>query len=428
MARRRTRRGFLKASAVVTTGFWVGGSAPARSDSPNEKLNIGIVGVANRGADNLAGVAGQNIVALCDIDDNYLNAASEKYPKATRYDDFRALLDLPFMDAVVISTPDHVHAPASVMAMASGKHVYCEKPLAHSVFEARAVARAADRYKRVTQMGTQIHAGDNYRRVVELVQGGAIGEVRECHVWCGKTWSGGERPTETPEVPASLHWDLWLGPAPQRPYHPTYLPANWRRWWDFGGGTIGDMGCHYMDLPFWALNLRSPEIVEANGPPPHPETTPEWLIVKYVFPPRGDLPPLHLTWYDGGKRPELFAQGKLPDWGDGVLFVGKKGMLIADYTRYKLLPEEDFADFKPPEPTIPKSVGHYQEWIDACRSGGKTTCNFDYSGRLTEAALLGNVAFRTGRKLLWDPINLRSPNCPEASQYIQREYRKGWRL
>ena len=213
------------------------------------------------------------------------------------------------------------------------------------------------------------------------------------HVWVGKTWSGGDRPKETPPVPGRLHWDLWLGPAPERPYHPTYLPANWRRWWDFGSGTLGDMACHYMDLPFWALDLKHPLSAEAEGPPVHPETTPSWMIVRYEFPSRGDMPPVNLTWYDGGKRPELFSQGKLPRWGDGVLFVGDKGMLLADYDRYVLLPEADFKDFRPPAPSIAKSIGHHNEWIDACKTGRPTTCNFGYSGALTEAVLLGAVAY-----------------------------------
>jgi predicted dehydrogenase len=253
--------------------------------------------------------------------------------------------------------------------------------------------------------------------------------VRECHVWVGKGWGGGERPTETPEVPRHLHWDLWLGPAPERPYHPTYLPANWRRWWDFGGGTIADMGCHFMDVAFWALELRHPITIEAEGPPVHPETCPLNLIVRYEFPARQAQPPVRLTWYDGDQRPEsLLAEAKLMEKKNGVLFVGDKGMLFADYDHRKLLPEEKFTGFEPPAPTIPDSIGHYAEWITACKTGSATTCNFDYSGALTETVHLGNVAFRTGKKITWDAANLRVTNAPEAMQFVRREYRKGWTL
>ena len=277
-------------------------------------------------------------------------------------------------------------------------------------------------------MGTQIHATKNYRRVVELVRSGAIGPISECHVWCGKTWSGGERPKETPPVPSTLHWDLWLGAAPERPYHPTYQPKNWRRWWDFGSGTLGDMACHLMDLPFWALELRHPTSVESEGPPVHPETTPHWMVVKYEFPSRGEAPPTKVTWYDGEKRPPQLAESKLPSWDTGVLFVGKKGMLMADYSRRLLFPKDDFRDYKPPEPSIPDSIGHHAEWIAACKTGSPTTCNFDYSGALTESVLLGNVAYRLGQKIEWDAVNLKATNSSNADAYIQREYRKGWAI
>ena len=418
----------MRQAAAAGALFGGVGRSWAGQGSPNEKLNIGIIGTAGRAEANIGGVSHQNIVAVCDIDDLLLGKMSDRFPAAKTYNDFRKLLDQEGIDAVVVSTADHVHAVASVMAMKRGKHVYCEKPLSHSVYEARVVAETAAKAKVATQMGTQIHATDNYRRVVELVRSGAIGPVGECHVWCGKTWSGGERPKDTPPVPKSLHWDLWIGPAPERPYSPIYQPANWRRWWDFGSGTLGDMACHYMDLPFWALALKHPTAVAAEGPPVHPETTPEWMIVRYEFPARGDQPPVKLSWYDGGKRPALFAEGKLPRWGDGVLFIGDKGMLIADYSNHRLLPEADFKDFKPPEPTIPNSTGHYHEWITACKTGSPTTCNFAYSGALTETVLLGNVAYRTGKKLAWDAAGLHASNCPDADPYLRREYRKGWSL
>ncbi len=431
MSDRIRRREFLRrvglAGAATTVGLR-GGWAGAATRSPNERLNIGVIGTANRAEANIDGVQGENIVAICDIDDLLLGRAGERFPKAKTYHDFRKFLDHPGIDAVVVSTPDHIHIPATLGAIRRGKHVYCEKPLSHTVHEARLAAEAAKEAKVATQVGTQIHAGDNYRRVVELVQAGAIGTVREAHCWVEKSWGGGDRPTETPPVPANLHWELWLGPAPERPYNPAYQPFNWRGWWDFGGGTLADMGCHHIDLPFWALGLRAPTRVEAEGPPVHPESTPAWLIVRYDFPARGDRPPIKLTWYDGGKRPPQFAEGKLPRWGDGTLFVGDKGMLLAGYDRHVLLPEEEYKDYQRPEPSIPSSIGHHAEWIEACKTGRPTTCNFDYSGALTEAVLLGNVSYRVGQPLEWDAAGLRATNCPEADRFLRKEYREGWSL
>ncbi|MCA9267518.1 MAG: Gfo/Idh/MocA family oxidoreductase, partial [Planctomycetales bacterium] len=252
MQHRQSRRQFLTITAAAAAASCVHSELPAApSKSANEKLNIACVGVNRRAAADIAACASQNIAGICDIDDNYLAAAAQRYPTAEKFNDFRKMLDKleQQIDAVVVGTPDHIHAPASAMAMRMGKHCYCEKPLTHTVHEARVLAQIAAENKLVTQMGTQIHAGENYRRVVEIIQAGVIGDVREVHVWVGKGWGGGDRPKETPPVPANIHWDLWLGPAPERPYHPTYLPAAWRRWWDFGGGTLGDMGCHYIDLP-----------------------------------------------------------------------------------------------------------------------------------------------------------------------------------
>jgi predicted dehydrogenase len=323
-------------------------------------------------------------------------------------------------------------------ALKSDRDVYCEKPLTHDVYEARVVARTTKKLNRITQMGTQIHAGDNYRRVVELIQSGAIGTVEEVHTWCGRSYGGAKRPKDSEPVPQGLHWDLWLGTAPERPYfhgpadnfgRGIYEPFNWRMWWDFGGGTMSDMACHHMDLPFWALGLRYPTMVSSNGSPaPDPEAVADWQIVTYEFPARGKQPPVKLTWYDGGKRPELIAQGKLPKWGDGNLFVGSKGMLIAGYNEYKLLPEADFKDFKRPDPFIAKSPGHHAEWIAAIKSRKPALCDFDYSGALTEAVLLGNVSYRHGGPIEWDVENLKIKNAPEAEKYLRRDYRKGWSL
>ena len=422
------RRRLLETSALAGVGALLTrtGRAATPPRSPNEKLNIGVIGIANQGEYDLSNVAGENIVALCDIDDNYLAAAAPKFPKAVTYNDYRKLLERKDIDAVVIATPDHTHAPATLAALESGRHVYCEKPLTHTIAEARRVTETARKHKRVTQMGTQIHASGNYRRVVELIQSGAIGDIREAHCWVGRVWSGSPVTAAPPPVPPNIHWDLWLGSAPQRPYHPEYLPANWRGYWAFGGGTLSDMGCHHIDLPYWALDLKYPLTIEAEGPPVHREITPPWLIVRYAYPARGKKPPVALTWYHGNKRPPQFAQYKLPQWGDGTLFVGDKGMLLCDYDRRVLLPEKDFAGFVPPTHTIPNSIGHHAEWIQACKTGGATTCRFDYSGPLTEAVLLGNVAYRAGKKLEWDAARLKAKNSPETTQWVESVYRSKW--
>lgn len=441
MSQRRSRREFLRASALAGAGLWLGPRLVARGESPNEQLNVAVVGVEGQGRWNVGqlAAAGANIIALCDVDEPRTAEVRKAFPKADFVVDYRRLLDRKDIDAVLVATPDHHHAPATMLALKAGKHVYCEKPLTHTVDEARAVAQMAKKNKLATQMGTQIHAGSNYRRVVEVIRSGAIGPVTEVHVWVERQWGGLTRSPDAP-VPEGLHWDLWLGPAPVRPYaRGVYCPANWRAWWDFGGGTLGDMGCHHMDLSFWALELRHPTTVEAEGPPVDRESCPPSLIVRYEFPARKDQPPVKLTWYHGDKRPPQIAgpEGssetkpagvKQYKWGDGTLFVGRKGMLLADYDHYRLLPHADFRDFKPPEPTIPDSIGHHKEWIEACKTGKPTTCNFDYSGALTESVLLGNVAYRTGKRLEWDAAALKATNAPEADQYIRHKYREGWTL
>ena len=434
MARYWKRREFLRSSALASVGLWTAGRhAMAQSRSPNEKLNIGIIGVHSRGAANMASVESENIVALCDVDENYLTEAAQKHPKAKTYIDWRKMLDQKDIDAVVVSTTEHTHALASVMAMKRGKHVYCEKPLAHSVYEARVMRETSKQMKVATQMGTQIHATENYRRVVELVQSGAIGPVREAHVWVDQGIEGPRsRPQETPPVPKTLHWDLWLGPAPARPYHPCYFKdrsMSWQNWWDFGNGALGDMGSHTIDLPFWALELQHPTTVEAEGPlPVRPETYPDQLTVRWEHPARGNRPPVKLTWYDGKQRPKSPEGVDLKTWHLGIMFVGDKGILLADYGKWMLLPEADFKGFQPPKPSIPPSLGHHEEWIHACKTGAPTLCNFEYSGRLVEHNLLGTVAFRVGKKLEWDPENLKARNCPEADPFIRPPYREGWTL
>jgi predicted dehydrogenase len=439
MGQEMDRRGFLRKAIRSGSGLVIlSKSGLVRGTQANERLNIAGIGVGGRGADDVNGVGGENIVALCDVDEKRAAATFGRYPGAKRYKDFRRMLDemANKIDAVVIGTPDHTHAVAGVMAMKLGKHCYCEKPLTHSVYEARMMAEAAREKRLVTQMGTQIHAGGNYRRVVELVERGAVGSVREVHVWMGADFSGPARPTdmsqadvpsERAEVPAGLDWDLWLGPAAYRPYSPAYAPFGWRYWWNFANGQLGDFFCHYCDLAFWALKLRHPVSVEAEGPV-HPESAARWTVARQEYPARGDLPAVRLTWYNGGPYPAFVKEEKVPEWGSAVLFVGSQGMLIADYGRHQLLPEEKFADFKRPEPYIPESIGHHREWVEACKKGGATTCNFDYSGALTEAALLCNVALRAGEKLNWDAKNLKAVGSAKAEGFLRREYRRGWTL
>ena len=431
MASGMNRRTFLKTSAAAGFGVWVSSRANAQeSKSPAEKLHIAVIGVQGRGKDNLKGVMKENIVALCDIDEKNLAGIVKEFKDldpAQRYADWRKMLEQKDIDAVVVATPDHVHAHATIAAMQLGKHVYCEKPLTHSVWECRKVMEIAKRQKVATQMGTQIHAEENYRRVVELLQAGAIGTVRRIHVWVGGSFAPGDRPTETPPVPPNINWDLWIGPAPMRPYHPKYMPFAWRGWWDFGGGKLSDMACHHMDLSHWAYNLRYPHTIESEGPPVHPESCPKWQIVHFHYAAEGDRPPIQLTWYHGDKKPPEFAEKNLPKWDDGSLFVGDKGMLLANYGGHKLWPEEDFKDYQRPPRTIPKSIGHHNEWIKACKDGSPTTCNFQYSGALAETVLLGNVAYRSWKKISWNP-QTGTTGDTEADQFLKREYRKGWEL
>jgi predicted dehydrogenase len=429
---RVTRRDFLRVSAAASAATF---AVPAfvHAKSPNEKLSVAVIGPAGRGAAQLdAAGSMENVVAICDVDQRNVAAVAPKYPQAKTYADFRKMLAEmeKSIDVVMVSTPDHTHAPAAAMAMRMGKHCYCEKPLTHSVYEARVLAQLAKEKNLVTQMGNQIHAEDNYRRVVELVQAGAIGPVTEVRVWSPARYGGGKRPTETPEVPAGLDWDLWLGPAPFRPYNPCYVPFKWRGWWDFGNGGLGDFGCHLMDLAFWALNLRHPTVIEAEGPPVDAESCGEGLTVNYEYAARGDLPPVKLTWYDGekAKQPGIPPGSNITALPMGVLFIGKDGMLQADYGSRTLYPVEKFKDFPAPAPSIPASLGHHKEFFEACKTGGPTTCNFDYAGALTEAVLLGTVAYRIGKKIEWDAASLKATNCPEAAKYIRTPYREGWTL
>ena len=451
-----SRRQFL-GSAAVAAGFTVvpryvlGGP---RNVPPSEKLNIACIGVGGMGASDSQQVSTENIVALCDVDSKNAAETFKKFPNARKYSDFRQMLEKEKnIDAVTVSTPDNTHAVAAMMAIKMGKHVYCQKPLAHDVFEVRKLTEAAREHKVMTQMGIQLHATEALKLLVEIIKSGMIGNVQRVDIWSNKNWGGGTRPIETPLVPDWLDWDLWLGPAPQRPYHPTYQPGNWHRWWDFGTGTLGDMGCHIIDPAYWALDLSYPVSVEAHPDKFNNETYPEATIVRWEFPARpvrspeqhppgtpqpltsngarGNLPSVVVTWYDGENMPprpeELEQDRKLPD--QGGLYYGEKGTILAPHMDGpRLIPESKMKGFKPPRQLFPRDVDHYQEWVRACKGGAKPLANFDYSGPLTETILLGNVAARAGEKLSWDGPNCKVTNVPEANKYLQRQYRKGWTL
>jgi len=438
-----SRRDFIGATAAaavftIVPRHVLGGP---RHIPPSEKLNIAGIGAGGRGADNLDAVSGENIVALCDVDQQRAAPTFNRYPKAKKYSDFRIMLEKQKdIDAVIVATPDHIHAVATITAIKMDKHVYCEKPLTHSIYEARMVAQAAREHKVATQMGIQGHSGEGIRLLCEWIWDGAIGPVREVHTWTdrpGSWWPQGiTRPKDTPPLPPTLDWDLWLGPSPYRPYHPAYVPFKWRGWWDFGTGPIGDMGIHNSSPIFWALKLGYPtsvEVVSQEGN--NEETGPVKSIVRYEFPVRGDMPPVTLVWYDGGNMPprpqELEPDRRLGDNDGGSLLIGDKGKILAPgwcAESPRLIPESKMKEYKLPPKTIPRSPGHHQEWIAACKGGKPPTANFDFSGPLTEVLLLGNIAIRTGEKLLWDGPNMKITNIPEANKYIRRQYRQGWTL
>lgn len=440
MKRRTNRRRFLRNAGLAGVGLWVGARATtARGRSPNEKLNIGIVGVGHRGGANTNEVKSENIVALCDVDSRFLDPGKKRFPKAKTYKDWRVLFDKQKdMDAIVCSTPDHHHAFINVAAMELGMHVYCEKPLAHSVWEVRKVRETYLKHKDkiATQQGTQMHATENYRRVVELVKSGCLGAVKEAHVWDDRVGPGGDYPVaETP--PDCLDWDLWVGPAPMRPYSSQIVPREgswnclkWNWVWDFANGTVSDMGSHLIDMAWWALDLDFPTTCEAQADPwpAHPVSCSKWLIATWEHPAKGDRGPVKVVWYDADKRPKSPPGIDLSQWGMGAMFIGDKGTLVADYGKHYLLLKPDYRAFEPPKMQIPPSIGHWKEWIHACKTGDPTLCNFDYAGKLIEHNLLSSVAYRSGKKLTWDAANLKAVGCPEADPFIRREYRKGWSL
>jgi predicted dehydrogenase len=454
---RTNRRQFLGRSALAAAAFtivprYVLGSPG--SPSANEKLNIAGVGVGGMGQSNLGKCASENIVALCDVDSAYAAKTFAQYPKAKTYTDFRVMLEQQKdIDAVIVATPDHTHAFVAMAAMQLGKHVYVQKPMTHSVYEARTLTEAAHKYKVATQMGNQGHSGDGTRQVCEWIRRGAIGQVREVHAWTNRpVWPQGievGRPEETPPVPDSLNWDLWLGPAPARPYHPTYHPGLWRAWWDFGTGSLGDLGCHILDAPFWALQLTYPISVEGcistywhalwQETKAKNEMYPRSTIVRFTFPARGPMPEVKLTWWDGGMlppRPDDLEEGRqMGDSDGGVLFLGDEGKLMCGcYGRNpQLIPEAKMQAFTPPAPTIDRIPGgldgHEQDWVRACKGGPAASSNFDYSGPLSEMVLMGNLAVRfPNKRLLWNGATMEVTNDADANAYVRRQYRPGWTL
>jgi len=444
------RRKFLAASALsftIVPRHVLGGKGQT---APSERVNIGGIGAGGQGGGDIGAVAanGANIVALCDVDERVAAGTFKRFPKARRYKDFRVMLEKESknIDAVTVGTPDHIHAPATMMAMRLGKHVYCEKPLTHTIYEARQLTLAAKKYKVATQMGNQGHATEGARLTNEWIQAGTIGTVREVHVWtdrAGLYWPQGiATPTGSDPIPKELDWDLWLGPAPKRPYLSTYVPKMWRGWWDFGTGALGDMGCHIIDHPVWALQLGHPTSVESRVPfvgslfkdnKINRDSFPHAAITYFEFPARGKQPAVRMTWYDGGLMPqkpaEMSKQQKLP--ANGVLYVGSKGKMFhgSHGGMPQLLPGDLIDAAKTVPKTMARSVGHHKEWLVACKGGKKAISDFSYSGPLTEIVLLGNLGLRApGRKLMWDGKNMKITNAAELNQFVHKEYRKGWTL
>lgn len=446
------RRKFVSMSATAFPAFLIvprhviGGSGFV---APSDKLNVAAIGAGGQARTDLGAMIEENVVALCDVDWNRAAQSFEQFPKAARYKDFRVMLEKQKdIDAVIVAIPDHVHATASMMAINLGKHVYTEKPLTYTVHEARKLAEAARQAGVITQMGIQGHASESIRLLCEWIWDGAIGDVYEVHAFTPHpVWPQGiGRPKETPPVPANLDWDLWIGPAPYRPYHPCYHPTMWRGWWDFGTGGLGDMGCHILDHVVWSLKLGPPKSVEAShsefvpkglnwDKPKNTETYPRASLVTYRFPERENFPPLKVTWYDGGIMParpeELEDDRMMGDQFGGALYIGTKGKILCGShgaNGVRIIPESKMQAYKKPAPTIPRSVGHRQEWIASCKSGKPSEANFDFSGPLTETVLLGNIALRLRKKIYWDSEKFTITNVPEANEFLRRPYREGWML
>lgn len=434
MSGKTTRRDFLQTSAAVGTAFWVSGQPTAWTapKSPNERIRFGCIGVGGKGRSD-SGSAGQNgdVVAICDVDENTLNKAGQRFAKAKKFTDYRTMLEEmgEGLDAVTVSIPDHNHAPASAMAIKMGKHCFTQKPLTHSIYEARQLGLLAKKHKVQTQMGNQGTASNSLREGAAIVQSGALGTVKEVHVWTNRpVWpQGGPRPKPAP-IPKHLHWEQWLGPAPFRPFGNGYHPFSWRGWWDFGTGALGDMACHTLNMPFMALNLRDPISVEATSSGHNKDSYPKSSVIKYEFPKLGDRAAVTMTWYDGGERP---SQGLLPEGNKipktGSILVGDKGILVSpgDYGGNG----NTMIGIEKPKVDYEKSPGHFKEYARAINEGIPAKSNFpDYSGPLTEVVLLGNLAVWADKKVEWDAKTLTPINAPEVKKIVQREYRKGWTL
>jgi predicted dehydrogenase len=433
---------------TTSGGILLATFVPRAAWGANDQINVGCIGIGGKGTSDVTGVAGAggNILALCDVDEKRRDkkvSVTERFPDAKFYHDFREMLEKEGkrIDAVTVSTPDHTHAPAAMMAMRMGKHVYCQKPLTHSIWEARQMTETARAMGVATQMGNQAHAGEPIRRAVELIRAGMIGKVTEVHAWTNRPiWPQGMKSKPAAEtVPETLDWDLWLGPAPDQPYSSEYAPFKWRGWWDFGTGALGDMGCHILDMPFWALDLKYPKTVEAQEEGNTAVAGPIWSTITHTFAPGTYHKELKYVWYDGvsdkgGHAPPaevLSGAGMDPAVVAAkfdLVMIGEKGKFFfkRSSTDWVTSPEslkEEYADT--PE-TLPRVKDEDAEWIAACKGGPAPLGNFDYSGLLTEFVLLGNLAIRTGEKLDWDGEKMKATNCPAADQYVRREYRKGW--
>ena len=435
--RQINRRGLLRTSAAqvplaLGAGFWLGTSPKARAESANEKLNVACIGVGGQGGANVNGVSGENIVAVCDVDLKKAGKNFNRFPKAKQYRDFRKMLDDmdKSIDAVVVSTPDHTHFHPARQAMLMGKHCYCEKPLAHTAWEARELTKIAKRMNVATQLGNQRHAYAGMRRTVEAVQGGVIGRVKEVYCFLGGDRGMPAMPTEFPPVPAHLDWDLWLGPAKHRPYSPAYCPYKWRFWWDFGTGETGNWGCHMLDVPYWALNLKYPKRVDLDEVPTaadiDPRRTPKSMQTRLDFPAEDGHGELSLHWWHGGPKKDIFEKHGAKE--DMVLFIGETGTISAGFNNHTTTMIDGSRPKVPPE-TIAPSPGFHREWIDACKGGPRASCDFvDYTGPLAEAVLLANAAFRAGGGFDWNAKQFKASGDPKADDHIFPDYREGWKI
>jgi predicted dehydrogenase len=439
---RTTRRKFLQTTAAAGVGFWVaGGVSPKRSLAANETINFACIGVGGKGSSDTRDASRHgNVVAICDVDERTLDKAAVAYKDAKKYFDWRKMFDEmdKSIDAVTVSTPDHTHAPPSIRAMKMGKHCFAQKPLTHTIYEARRMGEVAREMKVATEMGNQGTANPGLRHGAAYVQAGKLGDLKEVHVWTNRpVWPQGlDRPTDTPPVPETLHWDEWLGPAPFRPYHPAYHPFKWRGWWDFGTGALGDMACHTLNLPYAACDLRDPVSVQAITSGHNKETYPAWSIITFEYPATDKRSAVTLKWYDGGKRPseDLISGSKNNFTSSGAVIIGEKGTIYApgDYASNVELIGSD----KIPDMDYDRSPGHFEEWIRAIKEGQPAMSNFpDYAGRLTETILLGNLAIwaapeadTTGKKIEWDAKNLVATNAPEVMPIVKKEYRAGYEL